>query len=148
MIRFTIYVFVFVFSGCTTSETKKVPNACFQYTNGKDTVSLTLISPSETLQGDLVYDYFEKDRNEGTLSGNINDSSLVASYLFSSEGIQSKREVAFKKVGHTWVEAFGEMRMVGDEMRFINLNSLDYNSGIVLKPIDCKDQLVQPGPKQ
>lgn len=126
-----------------------MPNACFQYTNGKDTVSLTLISPSETLQGDLVYNYFEKDRNEGFVSGYINDSAIVASYFFSSEGKQSKREVAFKKVGDTWVEGFGEMRKVGDEMRFIDLNSLDYNSGIVLKPIDCKDQpVLQPEPMQ
>ncbi len=114
------------------------PTSCYRYINNKDTVTLKLITVGENMTGILVYNFFEKDRNEGTIQGFIKNGILLVNYNFRSEGMYSQRQVAFKKTGDNYTEGFGEMEMIEEKMRFANTDSLDFSKGIVLKPFDCK----------
>jgi hypothetical protein len=137
---------LFLFS-CTNPEKKPADHAgpatvlgnCFRYINNRDTVTLKLVVVGENISGELVYDYFEKDRNVGSIQGTIKDSILIAEYLYMSEGTQNKRPVIFKKTGDSYTEGSGEMEMVGEKLQFHNPDSLDYSAGIVLKPVDCNE---------
>ena len=112
---------------------------CYRYVNNKDTVTLKIIHVGENKTGTLVYNFFEKDRNEGTIQGYIKNGLLIADYSYRAEGMQSVRQLAFKKIGENWVEGYGDLDILGDTVRYLNIDSLDYSKGIVLKPFDCKE---------
>ncbi|MBC9929728.1 hypothetical protein [Chitinophaga qingshengii] len=71
-------------------------DACFLRTTGKDSISLQLHIQDSSVTGDLSYRYFEKDKNNGTLSGSIHNHIIRAQYTFMSEGTQSIRPVVFR----------------------------------------------------
>jgi hypothetical protein len=53
----------------------------------------------------------------------------VADYTFMSEGIQSTRQVAFKKDGNSFIEGYGD---------FKNVDSLNFNTSMKLVEIACQ----------
>ena len=59
--------------------------------------------------GDLVYMFFEKDKNQGKIIGKMRGDTLVAKYHFISEGVLSTRDAIFLKKKSTWTEGFGEI---------------------------------------
>lgn len=142
------YLFLLLLLACTNPDRKPADKAgpatslvnCYRYINNQDTVVLKLITVGENMTGTLVYNFFEKDRNEGTIQGYIKDGVLLADYNFRAEGMQSLRQVAFKKTGDDYTEGYGEMDMSGEKMRFANTDSLDFSTGIVLKPFDCHER--------
>ncbi|NML38203.1 hypothetical protein HHL17_13440 [Chitinophaga sp. G-6-1-13] len=71
-------------------------DACFLKTTGKDSVLLQVHIQDTSINGDLSYRYFEKDKNTGTISGSIRNNIIHAQYTFMSEGVQSTRPVVFK----------------------------------------------------
>lgn len=77
-------------------ETKmESEHSCYIYTSSKDTVNLYLQIVGNCITGDLSYNYFEKDKNVGTLTGFMKRDTLFAEYKFISEGNESVREVFF-----------------------------------------------------
>ena len=81
---------------------------------------------------------FEKDKNTGTIQGNMQDSLLVADYTFMSEGTTSVRQVAFKKTANGFVEGYGDVEDKDGKMIFKNVDSLTFNNTSVLTEIDCE----------
>lgn len=69
---------------------------CFTRISGKDTSYLQFENNNELISGQLEYRLFEKDRNQGTISGAIHNNILEAQYSFMSEGVTSVRPVVFK----------------------------------------------------
>jgi hypothetical protein len=114
------------------------PNACYRYASLTDTISLKLIYVGESITGTLVYKLHEKDKNMGTILGFMRGDVLVADYTFMSEGVQSVREVAFKKDGNYFVEGYGEMKEINNRMIFNNTDSLRYNEKFKLSEIKCE----------
>jgi hypothetical protein len=120
---------------------------CYRFTQKKDTILLTLktiqdassvgMTKAQSVTGNLSYNYYEKDQNTGTIAGTITGDILRADYTFQSEGVESKRQVAFKKVGDDWVEGHEEMEMKDDKLVFKS-DSLDYTGKTVLKLVDCR----------
>jgi hypothetical protein len=85
-----------------------VSEECYSAIIKKDTISMSLnIKGKEIASGKLVYNFFEKDKNEGTLVGEIKGDTLFAEYVFVSEGVSSIRQVAFLKKGNSYIEGFG-----------------------------------------
>ncbi len=114
----------------TEAETKtSSPINCYSYASPSDTVTLKLIHIGNSITGTLVYSLKEKDKNKGTLLGNMSGDMLTADYTFMSEGIQSTRKVAFKKDGNSFVEGYGDLT---------NVDSLKFNSSMKLVEVDCK----------
>jgi hypothetical protein len=116
-----------------------VSDECYSGNSKKDTVLMSLtIKGTELTKGNLSYNFFEKDKNEGTLVGELRGDTLIADYTFMSEGISSVRQVAFLKKGNTYVEGFGDV--VDDnkgKVTFKDTKQLNFE-GTVLSKVDCK----------
>lgn len=113
---------------------------CYSAILKKDTVSMSLkLKGNQITSGKLTYNYFEKDKNVGTLTGEIKGDTLFAAYTFMSEGITSNRQVVFLKKGNTYVEGYGDI--VDDNngnVIFKDLKQLKFEGNVVLLKINCK----------
>lgn len=88
------------------------------------------------MTGHLTYDFYEKDKNEGTIAGELNKDTLIADYTFRSEGTTSIREVAFLITDAGLTEGYGELVAAGDKMVFKNRHALSF-SNTILKKMTC-----------
>jgi hypothetical protein len=105
----------------------------------KDTVSMSLnIKGNQISSGKLSYKFFEKDKNEGTLIGEMKGDTLFADYTFMSEGVTSVRQVAFLKNGTIYTEGYGDIEENNGKVFFKNTKQLKFNGKIVLSKVDCK----------
>ena len=112
---------------------------CYQGVQGKDTISMTLITKGKQLQyGKLAYDFFEKDQNEGTLVGTFRGDTLVGKYSFRSEGIDSVREVVFLKDGKNYLVGHGAM--IADpsgKLLFKDIRTVQFDTSFLLLEVPC-----------
>lgn len=116
-------------------EEKEV--VCYSYEGAKDTIHLWMTQEGEVLRGELEYDLFEKDRNQGSISGKRINDLIIADYTFSSEGMESVREVAFKITDAGLVEGYGEVEERGNKMSFKDPKNLRFDDARVLVPVQC-----------
>lgn len=110
---------------------------CYAFISGRDTISMTLNIKDKLVDGKLTYNFYEKDLNEGTIAGTMKGDTLFAIYTFMSEGLESKREVAFLKKGQDFSEGYGEAIEKNEEMVFKNRNTITFDNKSILKHIDC-----------
>jgi hypothetical protein len=122
-----------------TSSPAETISECYENINGKDTVFLSIFSQSKVITGSLVYNYYEKDKNSGTIKGNMYGDTLIADYIFNSEGVTSTREVAFLKRESAFIEGYGDMQEEGGKMVFTNRSNLSF-SGKPLRMVNCKEE--------
>jgi hypothetical protein len=99
---------------------------------------LKTISAGDFITGLLVYNIYQKDKNTGTIQGSMQGDLLVADYSFNSEGVNSVRQVVFKKLGKVFEEGMGEMKEYDNKIIFTNIDSLHFNDSIVLKEFQCE----------
>ena len=111
---------------------------CYRLTNNKDTLVLKTSLINDTVSGTLSYNYYQKDKNHGKIEGVMKGDLIIADYIFFSEGVQSIREVAFKKMGDNFIEGYGEVEEKNGKTIFKNPNSLTFNQTVVLHKIDCE----------
>jgi len=112
---------------------------CYLYVKGKDTVKLSLITANgNNVSGDLVYSFFEKDKNSGTVSGMFKGDTLYADYTFQSEGTSSVRETVFLKKGTILVEGFGEITEKDNKQVFKDKKALKFDESVVLNKVECE----------
>ncbi|MES2575447.1 MAG: hypothetical protein V4572_10930 [Bacteroidota bacterium] len=117
---------------------KNLSKECYLGIINKDTFSMSLeIKGNEISSGELNYNFFEKDKNEGTLAGELKGDTLFADYTFTSEGVSSVREVAFLKKGNTYTEGFGDIVENNGKVVFKNAKQLKFGK-LVLSKVDCK----------
>jgi hypothetical protein len=111
---------------------------CYRLTNNKDTLILKTSLVNDTVSGTLSYNYYQKDKSHGKIEGLMKGDLIIADYIFFSEGVQSIREVAFKKIGDNFIEGYGEVEEKDGKTIFKNPNSLTFNQAVVLTKIDCE----------
>ena len=119
-----------------TSSPAESVSSCYESINGKDTVFLSIFNKSKIITGSLNYNYFEKDKNSGTLRGNMYGDTLLADYIFKSEGITSIREVAFLKQDDSFMEGYGDVEEQYGKIVFKNRSTLSF-TGKPLHEVDC-----------
>lgn len=128
-------------SETTTPETvaeKPAIEECYKGILKEDTIAMTLvIKENEITDGQLSYHFFEKDKNDGTLKGQIKGDTIFADYTFMSEGKQSVREVAFLKEGDAYIEGYGDMEEHGGKMIFKDSKHLKFDSKTILSKSEC-----------
>lgn len=113
---------------------------CYQGIIKKDTVNLTLrFEENQHVKGDLSYLFFEKDKNKGTISGQMIGDTLKANYTFMSEGKESTREVVFLRKGKIMIEAYGDVEEIEKKTVFKEPKKLYFDSAIVLTEIECPE---------
>jgi len=143
---FTLLIFV----GCQKQKQRKttenaqttasiVAQECYRGIMKKDTILMTLhLKGNEVTAGTLRYQFFEKDSNEGEISGQLKGDTLFATYTFMSEGAASVRDVAFLKKGNTYIEGHGE---ISDDnqgnITFKDVRQLRFDGKLMLSAIRC-----------
>lgn len=147
---FTLPVIILLSSACNNNtkssttpvaaEEKKITpeHSCYAYTSAKDTVNMHLQISGDKVTGDLAYNYFEKDKNTGTIEGNMKGDTLFGEYKFISEGTSSIREVVFLKKENNFVEGYGEAEEKNGKMIFKNASSLNFSNNFILKKVACE----------
>ncbi|NCI47771.1 hypothetical protein [Sediminibacterium soli] len=118
-------------------KTGESPNRCYAYISDQDTVKLQLSMDGKEAVGDLVYRLSEKDANNGSIRGRMRGDTLVADYTFTSEGMESVREVRFLRSDDILIEGVGEMEEQNGKMVYKSPNSVRYMGGLVLKKGSC-----------
>jgi hypothetical protein len=121
-----------------TLPTITEPATCYMLDNGKDKVMMQIAITNNEVTGDLVYNYFEKDKNTGTIKGEMQGDTLLATYSFMSEGKESKRDVVFIKRGDEIIEGYGNVDPATGNPDFRDRSSLKFDTKFTLKKTDCK----------
>lgn len=118
----------------TNNETSE----CYINTKNKDSMLVNLTIKNNILTGDMNYQIAGKDKNKGTLQGEIRGDTIFADYTFMSEGKESVRQVAYLKKDNKLLEGYGDVEDKGGKMVFKNTGSLQFGKGVVLQKINCK----------
>ncbi len=96
------------------------------------------VNSHQEVNGKLSYNISGKDKNEGTLIGNMNGDTLIADYTFTSEGVSSVREVAFLQKDGSLIEGFGDVVQANDKVTFKDKTKLKFDKKNRLTKTDCK----------
>lgn len=127
-----------------TNQAAQAPTAptptgpqCYAHTSATDTIRLTLQTMQPIVTGQLVYRYFEKDRNQGTIRGVMHGDTLLADYTFQSEGTTSVRQVAFLRRDIGFIEGFGPVAERQDKTVFEQPHALTFDAKYTLLPVAC-----------
>ena len=112
-------------------------SSCYESANGNDTVFLSIFSESKVITGSLLYNYYQKDKNRGTIRGRMHGDTLIADYVFMSEGKASVRQVAFLKQDNSFIEGYGDATEENGKMVFKNRTMLNF-TGRPLVAVDCE----------
>ncbi|MGK4568787.1 hypothetical protein [Flavobacterium sp. 3HN19-14] len=112
---------------------------CYLGVLKNDSIEMHLsVKGTEVIDGKLSYKFYEKDKNEGTFTGQINGDTLFADYTFMSEGKSSVREVAFLKKGNDYIEGYGDVEEKDGKTVFKDRRKLFFDGKTVLSKSDCK----------
>ncbi len=109
---------------------------CYEYKTDENHIRMKVIKiEGDAITADLSISYAGKDKNEGAFFGNLHGDKLIGSYTFKSEGIESKRDLAFKIEKDRINEGFGELNDGGTT--FKDTTSITYGNKTPLIKIDC-----------
>jgi hypothetical protein len=111
--------------------------SCYAYLTTKDTARLLLRRKGNEVEGDLTYQWYEKDQNRGFLKGTVENDLIIAWYTFQAEGMMSVREEIFKMEGDKLLVATGDVDFRGDTAVFKNRQQLSFSSGITFNKVEC-----------
>jgi len=112
-------------------------SGCYAGQSGKDSFFLTAEVFPNVVTGTLSYNFYEKDKNHGTIEGRLSGDTLIADYTFMSEGKSSVRQVAFLLGDSTATEGIGAMEEKAGKLLFRNRDSIRFNDGIRLHKVPC-----------
>jgi hypothetical protein len=112
---------------------------CYSYIKDKDTATLKIMNSGTITTGELSYNLYEKDKNNGIVEGELHGDTLLAEYTFNSEGKESVRQVAFLKKGNQLLEGFGDVvEGKNGKMMFKDTSKLTFGQSIVFTKVDCQ----------
>ncbi len=106
----------FIFFACQSAPSSQQAAAtegeasahCYRKVTGRDTFELQLVVNDGDVKGVLAYNFHEKDKNNGTVDGILQDNIFRGKYHFTSEGVTSDRPVIFKMMGDQLYEALAD----------------------------------------
>lgn len=111
--------------------------SCYSFNNGKDSIRMSIEITNNEAKGDLHFNYYEKDSNKGTFSGNLIGDTLWANYSFDSEGIESEREIVFLRNGNEWIQGYGEIVEKNGVFVFVNHGDIRFDNSFTLEKVVC-----------
>ncbi|HEY1041390.1 MAG TPA: hypothetical protein VGE63_01555 [Candidatus Paceibacterota bacterium] len=122
-----------------TTETAQDIKGCYIARLAKDVYTLNIQNQTnEAVTGTLAFKNFEKDSSSGTFSGMYQNDVLLGVYSFSSEGMDSVMQVAFKKTPEGFVRGFGDVTTEGNTVKFNDVNALEWDTKAVFKAEACQ----------
>jgi hypothetical protein len=114
---------------------------CYRMVSGRDTAEMFLNIIGTAVTGKLVYNYFEKDDNNGSIKGELKADRIVADYIFQSEGGTSTREVAFKLQDTVLLEGYGKVAERNGKAIFLEADKLQFNTANPFVKVDCRPDM-------
>jgi len=147
-VKVLILILFVVFSviSCDTTQKEKPKEqksqnqilnpGCYVYYKNGDTINMKIDQVGDSVTGTLDIAYAEKDANTGTFKAALKGDTLLGTYTFNSEGMQSEREIAFLIKNNQLIEGYGEMKENG--MSFKDKNNLQYTSAMPLSKVACE----------
>ncbi|UKT62532.1 hypothetical protein [Pedobacter mucosus] len=111
---------------------------CFLYINKMDTATLSLNAADKHITGTLSYNLFEKDKNNGVISGIVKGDTIIADYAFQSEGQNTIRQVVWLRKGDQLIEGFGDIAEVNGKTIFKKISDLKFEQSMVFEKTECK----------
>lgn len=129
----------------TTTAISIPETLCFRYVVGHDTAYTTLTIRDNAVSGPLVYKWYQKDWNQGEVSGRLEGNIIRGDYRFMSEGIESVREVIFKLENDRLIEGYGQLDERNSKVIFRNPSQVTFpegERGIVFHKVDCTQYLL------
>ncbi len=94
-------------------------SGCYRMIIEKDTAYMKISVSGDAVSGQLAYNRFEKDSNEGDFVGNIYpNGEMNVWYKFKSEGVISVRQSVFKIKKNALAEGYGDVTMQHDTVVF------------------------------
>jgi len=111
---------------------------CFASRLNGNIVALSFnVNSHQEVNGKLSYNLTGKDKNEGTLIGNMKGDTLIADYTFISEGVSSVREVVFLQKDGTLIEGYGDVVDANNKVTFKDKKKLKFDAKNTLTKVDC-----------
>jgi hypothetical protein len=111
---------------------------CYASTANNSTIELSFnVNSHQEVNGSLSYNLNGKDKNEGTINGNMVGDTLIAEYRFNSEGTSSVRDVIFLQNEGTLIEGYGDVVEANGKVGFKNKKTLKFNPQNTLIKVDC-----------
>ena len=95
------------------------------------------VNSHQEVNGKLSYNITGKDKNEGTIVGNMKGDTLIADYTFMSEGVSSVREVVFLQKDGAFIEGYGDVTDANDKVTFKDKKKLKFDAKNTLIKSDC-----------
>jgi len=95
------------------------------------------VNSHQEVNGKLSYNITGKDKNEGTIVGNMKGDTLIADYTFMSEGVSSVREVVFLQKDGTLIEGYGDVVDANNKVTFKDKKKLKFDAKNTLTKSDC-----------
>lgn len=120
-----------------TAESLAAVHECYESNKASDTVRLTIDVTGNDVSGHLEYLLSGKERNHGTITGKLMGDTLLANYVFESEGTVSSREVIFLKSDSSLAEGYGSSLERDGQVVFQDRSAIRFGSGIVLVKTAC-----------
>jgi glutamine cyclotransferase len=123
----------------TKTEVKTTQTeTCYKHTKDSSTIKLNIKINDNMVTGNLLYDYYQKDRSAGKIEGELKSDTLFADYTFVSEGVESVREVVFIKTADGWVEGYGEIDDKDGKVMFKDKSKITFDNNVVLRETTCQ----------
>ena len=95
------------------------------------------VNSHQEVNGKLSYNITGKDKNEGTIIGNMKGDTLIADYTFMSEGVSSVREVVFLQKDGAFIEGYGDVADANNKVTFKDKKKLKFDAKNTLTKSDC-----------
>jgi hypothetical protein len=112
---------------------------CYEWKLNGSVIAMSFnVNSHQEVNGKLSYNLVGKDKNEGTLIGNMKGDTLIADYTFVSEGVSSVREVAFLQKDGAFIEGYGDVAAANDKVTFKDKTKLKFDQKNTLTKVDCK----------
>lgn len=113
---------------------------CYTSILNRDTSELVLqhLGGAKSVSGEMQITNFEKDKNNGTINGEVKGDLIVGFYKFFSEGKSTVRQIVFKIEGDSLLEGYGDTTMSGDTILFKSIVSLNYLQDKPFVKRDCE----------
>lgn len=123
---------------------------CYQFTNGKDSISLHYQRDGNEIKGWMNYDFFEKDGSIGEIEGEMEGDTLKLEYDFLAEGTFSEQEVYFLHKDGKLFRGFGEQKMDNDSVLiYTNAKSISFDDSTPMEELSsCSEDLIKHSDKE
>lgn len=113
---------------------------CYTWNSNGSVIEMSFnVNSHQEVNGKLSYNLVGKDKNTGTLIGNMKGDTLIADYTFTSEGVSSVREVAFLQKDGTFIEGYGPSTEANGKVSFTDKKTLKFDAKSTLVKVDCTE---------